>query len=101
MNCDYCEDRVGCSLRKKHDDGTAAFSCDIDFSTRTRVAFSRRSGNSTWMKFPMQKIPGTSLNATAHTDRASWSMKVSSATYGSRSDFVTILSQEKHPNYPN
>ena len=25
------EDRVGCSLRKKHDDGTAAFSCGIDF----------------------------------------------------------------------
>lgn len=31
MNCDYCEDRVGCSLRKKHDDGTAAFSCGLDF----------------------------------------------------------------------
>ena len=31
MNCDYCEDRVSCSLRKKLDDGTAAFSCGIDF----------------------------------------------------------------------
>lgn len=31
MNCDYCEDRIGCSLRKKHEDGTAAFSCGIDF----------------------------------------------------------------------
>ena len=31
MNCDYCEDRVGCSLRKKLDDGTAVFSCGIDF----------------------------------------------------------------------
>jgi hypothetical protein len=31
MNCDYCEDRIGCSLRKKLDDGTAAFSCGIDF----------------------------------------------------------------------
>ena len=30
MNCDYCENRIGCLLRKKHDDGTAAFSCGID-----------------------------------------------------------------------
>lgn len=30
MNCDYCEDRVSCSLRKKLDDGTAAFSCGVD-----------------------------------------------------------------------
>lgn len=31
MNCDYCEDRIGCSLKKKLKDGTAAFSCGIDF----------------------------------------------------------------------
>lgn len=31
MNCDYCEERIGCSLRKKLEDGTAAFSCGIDF----------------------------------------------------------------------
>ena len=31
MNCDHCESRHGCSIRKAHDDGTAAFSCGIDF----------------------------------------------------------------------
>lgn len=30
MNCDYFEDRVSCPLRKKHDDGTAVFSCGFD-----------------------------------------------------------------------
>ncbi len=31
MNCDYCEERIGCSLRKELEDRTAAFSCGIDF----------------------------------------------------------------------
>lgn len=31
MNCDHCESRHGCSIRKAHDDGTAVFSCGIDF----------------------------------------------------------------------
>ena len=31
MNCDHCESRYGCSIRKSHDDGTAVFSCGIDF----------------------------------------------------------------------
>lgn len=45
MNCDYCEDRVGCSLRKKLDDGTAAFSCGIDLGrgkSETVIYESRR-----------------------------------------------------------
>ena len=31
MNCDHCEFRHGCSIRKAHDDGTSVFSCGIDF----------------------------------------------------------------------
>lgn len=31
MNRDHCESRHGCSIRKSHDDGTAVFSCGIDF----------------------------------------------------------------------
>lgn len=31
MICDRCEFYHGCSIRKAHDDGTAVFSCGIDF----------------------------------------------------------------------
>jgi hypothetical protein len=46
MNCEYCEERVGCSLRKKHDDGTAAFSCGIDLGrdkSKTVICETRNS----------------------------------------------------------
>ena len=33
MNCDHCEFRVGCHIRKSHEDGTATFSCGMDFGS--------------------------------------------------------------------
>jgi len=45
MNCDHCESRHGCSIRKAHDDGTAVFSCGIDFGrdkSETAILESRR-----------------------------------------------------------
>lgn len=45
MNCDHCEFRHGCSIRKAHDDGTAVFSCGIDFGrdkSETVIHESRR-----------------------------------------------------------
>lgn len=33
MNCDHCEFRVGCHIRKAHEDGTATFSCGMDFGS--------------------------------------------------------------------
>ena len=45
MNCDHCESRHGYSIRKAHDDGTAVFSCGIDFGrdkSETVIHESRR-----------------------------------------------------------